>query len=264
MTVGSVAGILWVVAGCLAGQTPDAAPSPSALADHALTLALQSRSLGPASESGARYAREASRWAIRALGALLSREGPSEEESDRVAAALEACDAVIPDACLLEGPRPLRQSGDSLCAIASARMLLAAWGYSVGEADLIAAAGDQALTEGVHVSFLLECLPRYGLSTLACEGDSRTLRVALGAGLPVAVHQWVTTDRSVRHMRVVVGYDRREPERPLWRVLEPAPQLPEVSDVADADFQRLWELPWDEDRHLRWMCLAYDRVEDGG
>jgi hypothetical protein len=261
MTFGSVTGILWVVVGCLAGQTPTTAPSPTALADHARTLALQSRAVGPATDAGVQYAREASRWAIRAVGALLARDEPSDDESGTVAAALEACDAVIPDTCLLEGPRTLRQSRDSLCAIASTRMLLAAWGYSVSEADLVQAAGPQALTDGVHVSFLLECLPHYGLSTLACEGDSRMLRVALAAGLPVAVHQWVTPDRAVRHMRVVAGYDRSDPEKPRWRVLEPAPQLPEVSDVADDEFQRLWELPWDDDRHVRWMCLAYDRVE---
>ncbi len=261
MTLGSVSWILYLAAAGMAGQPP-AAPAPAPLAAHARELAAQAEALGPATEDGRRYAGEAAWWSIRALAALLAQEEPSEDDDDRVAQALAACDRVAPDRCVIDRAPVLRQSHDSLCAIASARMLLAAWGYETTEAELMRAAGPDVLSDGVHVSYVLECLPRYGLSTLACEGDARLLRVALAAGLPVAVYQWVEPERGVRHMRVVAGYDRTDPEHPTWRVLEPAPQLPGIADVAGEAFDALWDLAWDEDGHTRWMCLAYDRVRE--
>jgi len=241
------------------GQTshdPASAP-PLALARHAEDLASRARALGTATEAGQAHARDACRWCVYSVASVLASNEATEEDSDAVRRAVAACDEVAPDTVLLEGVPLHRQSTDDLCAIASARMLLGYCGRDVSEDELIALAGPACVTEGVHVSFLLDCLPRYSVSALACEGSDALLRVCLAAGLPAAVYQWVTEDRGVKHMRVVVGYDRSDPAGAYWRVLEPTPELPEVWDATDEQFAKLWALPWDEDGHERWMCVPY-------
>jgi hypothetical protein len=115
----------------------------------------------------------------------------------------------------------------------------------------------------VHVSFALECLPHYGISSFSCQGDERLLRVSLAAGFPVAVYQWVRRDREVRHMRLVVGYetpaDGGEPE---WLMVDPAPEMPLNWSAASEEFKALWECAWDDDGHTRWMCVPYAQVKD--
>ncbi len=237
-------------------EDPAGAP-PLALARHAEELASRARAMGPTTDAGQAQARDACRWCVYSVASVLADPDPTEEESDAVLRAVEACDAVAPDAVLLDAVPLHRQSTDDLCAIASARMLLGFWGRRVSEDELIRLAGTQCLTEGVHVSFLLDCLPRYSVSALACEGSPALLRVCLAAGLPAAVYQWVAEDRSVKHMRVVIGYDRTDPEVAYWRFLEPTPELPEVWDATDEQFDALWALRWDADGHERWMCIPY-------
>lgn len=245
----------------LLGPVTSGAPSePGPAARHARALAHQASALGPETSAGRRCATEASRWALRALGSLLAEESPAEEDTALVQSALEACDAAIGDYRSLDALPYYRQSHDSYCVLASARMMLAAWEVRVSERELLGWAGPSA-EEGVHVSSLLEWLSWKGISGFACEGDARLVRVALAAGCPVAVFQLVSLERDTPHMRVVAGFDRRDPEHVAWRILEPAPQLPAISWSDAATFDALWDLAWDEDGHRRWMCVGYD-IED--
>jgi hypothetical protein len=239
------------------GAADPAFASPVPLARQAESLAARARDLGPSTEDGAEYARDAARWCVYAHAAILYRDEPTDEERDAVTSALSACAQVIPTETRLEDLRPLRQSSQHLCAVASTRMLLAHWGIDVSEADLLEVFGREAVSRGVHVNAVLDALPLYGVSALACAGSSDLVRVCLTAGLPVAVYQWVRSDRDVRHMRVVVGYDTAEEDGPGWILADPAREMPELWRATDEEFMRLWDCHWDSEGHTQWMCVPY-------
>lgn len=239
---------------------PDPAFAPvQTLAERSERLAQQALTLGPETPAGRAYAREAARHCVYAFAALGLTDAPSESDVSAARSALAACMPCLPSHALVEALTPVRQSEGALCAIASARMLLSHWKLEVPEGELLRMVGTQAIEDGVHVSFIGRCLPLYGVSVLACEGDTALLRAALAAGLPVAVYQWITAEEPVPHMRVVVGYDASE--RLTWRLVDPAPQMPLVWDASDELFQALWECPWDDEDHTSWMCVPYALIE---
>jgi hypothetical protein len=193
-----------------------------------------------------------------AHAALCFRDETDESQVRAVREAAERCAEVIPDKLAVEEVRAYRQSTARYCVLASVRTLLSRWGIEASEGELGELAGERLTETGLNVSFVLEALPRYGVSVLACEGDTTLVRVALAAGLPVGVYQWVRRDRDVPHMRVVTGCDRDTASGNwVWNLLDPAPEMPARWRASDEEFQALWTCRWDEDGHSRWMCVPY-------
>lgn len=239
------------------GVSDPAYAAPAALARQATSLALRAVDLGPTTADGAAYAKEAALWCVYAHAALFYRSQPTQEETEIVAQALTRCAAVAPLSVSLDAMRPVRQSSQHLCAIASMRMLLAHWNVDVREGELLRILGSDATSRGVHINAVLDVLPAYGVSAMACVGSADLLRVSLAAGLPVAVYQWVRLDRDVRHMRVVVGYDLSEESGLTWVLADPAPEMPPLWRANDEEFAQLWDCQWDADGHSQWMCVPY-------
>lgn len=239
------------------GASDPAYASPVPLARQAMSMAARASDLGPDTEDGAAYTAEAALWCVYAHASLFYRQSPTAEEQAAVTDALAACAAIAPSSIRLGTVRPLRQSSQHLCAVASARMLLTYWGIEASEAELLRFFGADAIARGVHVNAVLDVLPAYGVSGMACVGSTDLIRVCLAAGLPIAVYQWVRLDRDVRHMRVVVGVDTTDEEGTSWVLADPAPEMPELWRATDEEFAQLWECEWDRDGHSRWMCVPY-------
>jgi len=262
MATATTLGSIFILLTLQPGGRDPAFSDPLSLARHAVSLAQQALDLGPRDEEGQRYASEAAQWCVYAYAAALYQQADTDEVRAALREAVDTCARAAPGKVQVQPLKTCRQSNQHLCAIAVLRMLLSHWGIDAGEDELIRLAGESARTEGVHVSFALECLPRYGISAFSCQGDEKLLRVSLAAGFPVAVYQWVRRDRDVRHMRLVVGYETpEEGGEPEWLMVDPAPEMPLNWRADSEELKALWECAWDEDGHTRWMCVPYAQVK---
>ncbi len=221
---------------------------------HALTAARQAHARPVGSVERAASTRLSAQWALVAAVEFFESEERSPEAWELVEQALATASSATAPACSVEGVPYVRQSDESLCAIACALMALRYLRVAATEEQLLELAEPSAPDIGVHVSYLDRFVSHYDAQAIVGEGTVDLLRCALAAGYPVLVYQYAWTDNDVRHMRAIVGFDDT---RSLYFAMDPSADMGPLLAIPYADFDLLWSLPWRDDGLGHWLCIIY-------
>ncbi|HIE09824.1 MAG TPA: hypothetical protein EYP65_08255 [Armatimonadetes bacterium] len=150
----------------------------------------------------------------------------------------------LPQRAFVEGVPYIPQTHPNTCGASALAMALRWAGIDISEGDIVKTYPKIKRT-GFYIPWLWEFSGRLGLKTEHGQGHERIVKWWLCKGRPVIVFQFSDLKRRRPHFRVVIGYDE---EKEHFIVHDPAPQLGPNYAIPYALFERLWKLPFYQDK----------------